>query len=71
MRRKLHLANLVALHVRNAVVVRQPLVQEGIVAADELDDIAVVSEDVVEVAAHLALQGNTRLVIPISVEIPD
>ena len=49
-----HAAELIAAHVRDAVVQREPLVDEGVVRRQQIEDAAVLAEDAVDEQLHLA-----------------
>ena len=63
-----HAAEVDALHVRDAVVLRQPLVDERVVGGQQVDGRPVFADDAVEEQLHLALEGQRQRVAVVGKE---
>ena len=60
-----HAAEVVAVDIRDAVVPRQPLVEERVVGGEQVDDAAVVADLAVDEELGLALHGVAQIVVEI------
>ena len=58
-----HAAELIAAHVRNAVVQREPLVDERVVRGQQIEDAAVFAEDAVDEQLDLLAEGVAQAVV--------
>ena len=58
LRRQRHAAELRAVDVRDAVVLGQPLVDEGVIRGQQIEDAAILVDDAVEEQLDLALEGR-------------
>ena len=68
LRRQRHAPELRAVDIRDAVVSRQPLVDERVVRGQQIDDVAILADDAVEEQLGLALQALAQLVVPVRIE---
>ena len=65
--RELHAPEVAALDVRDPVVLRQPLVDEGVVGIEQIQDAAVLAQDAVEEQLRLLDEGLAQVVVEIRI----
>ena len=63
-----HAPEAVALHVRNAVVLRQPLIDERVVRGQQVDHVAVFADDAVEEQLGFAAHGLQQIAVEVGIE---
>src|SRR5207237_7093470 len=68
LRAERHAAEVRSVDVRNAVLPREPLVDERIVGRQQIDDVAIFADDALEEQLHLALVALSQLVVPIGIK---
>ena len=57
-----------AVNVGDAVVLRQALVEEGVIGGQEIDDVAVLLDDALKEQFRLAAESLAQLVVPVGIE---
>ena len=60
-----HATEVTAVHVRNPVVAREPLVHEGVVGIQQVEDAAVLAHDALEEELRLGAEAVSKLVVEV------